>query len=135
MYSFIVFKYVKYNLTERKIQFRENWLIFWGIWEEAELILRIWGAKESIFRELRNFLSGTWGDQCINFREQGSTDPFPWGPHKCQHILTGRRNCNIFFNLFTLAVTVNVLTLSVATHIISMSGLFTIASAMVIYVN
>ena len=32
---------------ERKIHFRENWLIFLGIWGEAELILRIWGAREN----------------------------------------------------------------------------------------
>ena len=57
------------------INFRENWLIFLGIWGEAELILRIWGAKENIFREKRYFLSGSWGDQCIIFRDQGSTDP------------------------------------------------------------
>ena len=61
-----------------KIHFRENWLIFYGIWGEAELILRIWGANEnsfSTFRELRNFLSGIRGNQCIIFRDQGSTDP------------------------------------------------------------
>ena len=46
-----------------------------GIWGEAELILRIWGAKENIFKEFRNFLSEIWGDQCIKFRDQGSTDP------------------------------------------------------------
>ena len=57
--------------------FRENWLIFLRIWGEAELILRIWGAKENTFRELRNFLLGIWGDQCIIFRDQGSTDPPP----------------------------------------------------------
>ena len=60
---------------KRKIHFRENWLIFLGIWGEAELILRIWGAKENTFRELRNFLSGIWDDQCILFRDKGSTDP------------------------------------------------------------
>ena len=63
---------------EMKIHFRENWLIFYGIWGEAELILRIWGANEntfSTFRELRNFLSGIRGNQCIIFRDQGSTDP------------------------------------------------------------
>ena len=48
---------------ERKIHYRENWLIFLGIWREAKLILRIWGANENTFRELRNFLSGIWGDQ------------------------------------------------------------------------
>ena len=37
------------------MHFRENWLIFLGIWGEADLILRIWGAKENNFRELRNF--------------------------------------------------------------------------------
>ena len=59
------------------INFRENWLIFWGIWGEAELVLGIWGAKENIFRELRYFLSGSGGDHCIIFRDQGSTDPPP----------------------------------------------------------
>ena len=59
---------------ERKIHFRENWFIFWGIWGEAALILRIWGAKENIFRELRNFLLEILGDQCIIFMDIGSTD-------------------------------------------------------------
>ena len=54
--------------TFKKIDM-ENWFIFWGIWEEAELILRIWGAKENTLGELRYFLSGIWGDQCIMFRE------------------------------------------------------------------
>ena len=63
---------------ERKIHYRENWLIFLGIWGEAELILRIRGAKENTFRELRNLISGIWGDHCIIFRDKGSTDP-PWG--------------------------------------------------------
>ena len=57
------------------INFRENCLIFLGNWGEAELILGTWGAKENIFRELRYFLSGSWGDQCIIFRDPGSTDP------------------------------------------------------------
>ena len=43
---------------ERKILFRENWLIFLGIWGEAELVLRIWGAKENTFRELKNQVFG-----------------------------------------------------------------------------
>ena len=40
---------------ERKILFRENWLIFLGILGEAELFLRILGAKETeefSFRDL-----------------------------------------------------------------------------------
>ena len=59
---------------KKKIHFRENRPLFLGIWGEAELILRIWGAKENTFRELRNFYH-----QCIIFRDQGSTDPGGWG--------------------------------------------------------
>ena len=62
--------------------FRENLLIFWGIWAKAELILRFFffflgggGAKAKHYREHGNFLSGICGDQYIIFREQGSTDP------------------------------------------------------------
>ena len=60
---------------ERKLHIWQNWLIFLGIWGEAKFILRIWGAKEKYFRELRYFLSRIWGDQCIIFRDQGRTDP------------------------------------------------------------
>ena len=77
MYSFIVFKYANLILLKEKIHFRENWLIFLEIWREAEIILRIRRAKENTFRELRNFLSGILGDQCIIFRDQGSTDQPP----------------------------------------------------------
>ena len=59
--------------------FRENWFIFWGIWEEAELFLGIWGAKANTFRETRTLFAGRRGDQCIIFRDQGSTDHPPWG--------------------------------------------------------
>ena len=65
-------KVCEFNPME-KIHFRENWLIFLGISGEAELMLRIWGAKENTFSELRNFLSGICGDQCIILRDKGST--------------------------------------------------------------
>ena len=64
---------------KRTLHFRENWLTFWGIWGEAELILRIGEQSKNIFRELRYFLSGIWGDKYIIFKDQGSTDP-PGGP-------------------------------------------------------
>ena len=38
-----------------KMHLRENWLIFLGIWGEAELILRIWGAKEKYFQGAEEF--------------------------------------------------------------------------------
>ena len=31
--------------------------------------------RQNTFRELRNFLSGIWGDQYVISREQGSKDP------------------------------------------------------------
>ena len=37
------------------MHFRENWLIVLGIWGEAELILRIWGAKEKYFQGAEEF--------------------------------------------------------------------------------
>ena len=43
----------EFNPTERKIHYRENRLIFWRIWGEAELILGICGARQ--------ILSGSWG--------------------------------------------------------------------------
>ena len=46
---------------------------------EAELFLGIWGAKANTFRETRTLFAGRQGDQCIIFRDQGSTDP-PGGP-------------------------------------------------------
>ena len=61
--------------TERYIHFREIWLIFLGIWGEAIISLGIWGAKANTFRETKNLFAGRWGDECIIFRDQGSTDP------------------------------------------------------------
>ena len=40
---------------ERKIHFRENWLVFLRIWGEAELILRIWGAREKNLQGAEEF--------------------------------------------------------------------------------
>ena len=59
----------------KKIHFRENWLIFLGIWGEAELSLGFWGAKANNFREKKKLFSGSWGDQCIISRDLGSTYP------------------------------------------------------------
>ena len=48
---------------EKKIHFRENWLIFSGIWGESESILRTWGAKEIYFQgaeEFSFYIQGFW---------------------------------------------------------------------------
>ena len=88
---------------ERTLHFRKNWLTLRGISGKAELILRIWGAKENIFRELRYFLSGILGDKCIIFRDQGSTDPPPLGASDLINVICGKnfyqghwRNCSNF---------------------------------------
>ena len=62
---------------ERIIHLGENWLIFWGIWGEAVLFLGLGEQGKNTFRELRNFSFRNLGDQCIIFRDQGSTDPPP----------------------------------------------------------
>ena len=59
----------------------ENRLIVLEIWGGAELILRIWGATENTFRELRNFLSGIWGINALFSGIMGAQTPTPWGPH------------------------------------------------------
>ena len=63
------------------MHFRENWLLFLGILGEAELILRIWGAKEKYFQGDEESASGIWGDQCINFQGSREHRPPPWGAH------------------------------------------------------
>ena len=55
---------------------REDWLIFLAICGEAELNLRIWGAKENHFqgaeelKEINALFLGSKGART------------PWGPHK-----------------------------------------------------
>ena len=47
MHSFI--KVINEFITmERKISLRENWLIFWGIWEKAELFLGFWKQRLTV---------------------------------------------------------------------------------------
>ena len=63
----------------KKKTFKGELAYILGIWGETELYLWIWRVRENTFRELRNFLSVIWGDQCTIFRDQGSTDPTPEG--------------------------------------------------------
>ena len=60
---------------ERKIHFRDNWLIFLEICGETELILRLWGAKEKYFQGSEEFLSGIWGDQTLFLGIKGAQTP------------------------------------------------------------
>ena len=55
---------------ERKIHFRKNWLIFWGICGEAELILRIGGAKEKYFQGAEEFSFRNLGRSMHYFQRQ-----------------------------------------------------------------
>ena len=80
MVFFMVFKYVILILRKDKFILGRIGFYFWG---EAELLLGIWVAKANTFRELMTLFAGRRGDQCIIFRDQGSTTPPPplWGPH------------------------------------------------------
>ena len=62
-------------LWKEKIHFRENWLIFLGIWGEAELILRFWGAEENYFQGAEEFSFRDLGRSMHYF--QGSKEHRP----------------------------------------------------------
>ena len=75
-----------------------------GIWGAAEFILGFGEHKQNTFRELRQKISGIWGDQSIIFRELGSKDP-PWGGHisyemNIYHIATGTKQLLMSFYTF-----------------------------------
>ena len=66
---------------ERNIDFRENWLIFWGTWGEVELILRICGAKEKYFHGAEEF----------SFRDLGRSMQYFQGSGEHRHPLGASR--------------------------------------------
>ena len=66
---------------EMKIHFRENWLIFYGIWGEAELILRILGAKEEYFQGAEKFSFRDSGKSMHYFQRSREHRPPGEGAH------------------------------------------------------
>ena len=54
--SFKVFKYMYLIIRKEKINLKENWLIFWRIWGEAELFLGILGEKAKYFQGAEKFI-------------------------------------------------------------------------------
>ena len=62
----------------------ENWLIFLGIWGEAELFLGIWGAKANTFRETRKLFAGSGEMNALFSGIKGAQTP-PGGPHLFLH--------------------------------------------------
>ena len=67
-------KYVILILRKEKYILGRIDLYFWGFTEKLVFFLGILGAKAKYFREPRKLFSGIWRDQCIIFRDQGSTD-------------------------------------------------------------
>ena len=65
----------KFNPTERNIHFRENWLIFLGIWGETELILGIFRAKAKYFQGAEEIILMDLGRSMHYF--QGAREPRP----------------------------------------------------------
>ena len=68
-------KYVILILRKEKYILGRIDLYFWGFTEKLVFFLGILGAKAKYFREPRKLFSWIWRDQCIIFRDQGSTDP------------------------------------------------------------
>ena len=60
---------------ERKINFRENLLIFLGIWGAAELLLWIWGAEEKYFQGAEDFFQGFWEINALFSGIKGAQTP------------------------------------------------------------
>ena len=77
-----------YHTTSKvSVNFRENLLIFWGIWGEAKLILGIWGAKETYFKRAEVLSSRELGGSIHYF--QGSREhrpPPPLGGLTVKHL-------------------------------------------------
>ena len=63
---------------ERKIHFRENWLILLGILGEAEIIFRIWGAKGKFFHGAEDFSFRDLWRSMHDFQGSREHRP-PWG--------------------------------------------------------
>ena len=57
-----MFDYLNISLASREtlcnVQIGPIWLIFLGIWEEAELVLGIWGAKAKYLQGAEDFFQG-----------------------------------------------------------------------------
>ena len=71
VYSFIVFKHVILILRKDKYILWKIGLYFWGFGEKLNIFYGF-GERRQILLGRR---AGIWGDQCIIFRDQDSTDP------------------------------------------------------------
>ena len=72
-------------LRKDKYILGRNYLYFLGSGEKLVFFKGFGEQRQNTFREPRQLFSGIWGDQCIIFRDQGSTDP-PGGPRKYHQI-------------------------------------------------
>ena len=85
-YGFIVFMFVSLILRKEKKHFRENWLIFWGIWGEVDLFLGIWGAKAKYFSGAKeNYFQGFGEINALFAGIKGAQTP--WGPQQSVRVI------------------------------------------------
>ena len=87
---FIVFKYVILILRKEKHILGRIDLYFGGCGEKLVCFYGFGEQRQNTFREPRQLFSGIWGNQCIIFRDQGSTDP-PGGLNNEIRVLVANR--------------------------------------------
>ena len=83
IYSLIVFKYVVLILRKDKYILGRIGLYFWGFGETLNYFRDLGKRRQILLGRRGHYLQG---DQCIIFRDQGSTDPPPWGGAHTLHI-------------------------------------------------
>ena len=89
LYSFIVFLVCDFNPKKRKYILARIGLYFWGFGEKL-VYFRDLVTQAKYFYGAVEFFSGSWEDQRIIFRDQGSTDhhpPPPWGPRLFERVI------------------------------------------------
>ena len=83
--------------------------MFCGIRGEAELFLGKLGAKAKYFYGAEDIIFKNWGDKCIIFRDQWSTDPPPPPPRRPQLYFSSCSHQNLFnFNSNAFTVFANI---------------------------
>ena len=100
-------------ILQKKIHFRENWLIFWGIWGETELILRILEAKVKYFEGAEEFFFLGFGEiNALLLGSKGAQTPTPVASSlsKLTNRFDSHRNFRLNISIFIILIAILILT-------------------------